>query len=105
MPDRDGYPTDEELARIREWPHTDPLGWFAFIKGCWHLADWGWTEYGTELGEHGVSLVPISISTGGWSGNEEILAAMRHNILWSLIWQEHRRGGHYEFQVEAAHGS
>ena len=106
MPDPTGSPIDDELARIREWPHDDPLGWFAFIKGCWWMAEWGWTEYGTEIGDGGISVTPIAISTGGWSGNEEIIGVMRqNNILWSLTWQEHRRGGHYKFAVEAAHGS
>ena len=42
----------------------------------------------------------FDISTGGWSGNEEILGAMRRNILlWRLTWEMARRGGHYRFRV------
>ena len=107
MPDRDGDPTDDELARIREWPHPDPLGWFAFIKTCWWAADWGWQEYeGSNLfGQAGAGTRRYALFTGGWSGNEEIITAMQANaILWSLTWQEHRHGGHFRFQVEA-HGS
>ena len=86
------YPDEAELTRIREWPHTDAAGWFAYIKGLWRYAESGyWTESRPGLYE---------ISTGGWSGNEEIIAAMRANtILWSLTWISSRRGGHYEFEV------
>jgi len=38
------------------------------------------------------------VSTGGWSGNEELIGAMRMNfILWSQWWWSSRRGGHYVF--------
>ena len=68
----------------------DAPGWFAFIKSRWWAADWGWTE------EAGV----YHISTGGWSGNEALIAAMRDNVpLWWATWESARRGGHYEFRV------
>lgn len=99
MPDQDGYPTDEELDRILKWPDDDPLGWFAFIKTCWWSADWGWTEFdGTDDFERPIRV--YQISTGGWSGNESILESMKkHFVLWSWSWQNHRRGGHYTFEV------
>lgn len=98
MPDSDGYPTDEELDRITKWE----AGWiecFAFIKSCWWAADWGWTEF-DGADDFGRPQRVYMISTGGWSGNESILQAMRSNfILWSLAWKEHRRGGHYIFTL------
>ena len=98
MPDRDGYPTDEELSRIAKWPAEDPFGWFEFIKSCWWAADWGWTEFDGKDDEQACRV--FQLSTGGWSGNEDILSTMKtHCILWSLSWQEHRRGGHYTFRV------
>lgn len=42
------------------------------------------------------------ISTGGWSGNEDIIEAMQDNqVFWSLHWLESRRGGHYKFLAYA----
>ena len=105
MPDRDGYPTEEELTRIREWSMDDPRGWLAFIKTCWYAPDWGWHEE-HELDE---TLSPrwatsYHISTAGWSGNEEIIRAMRENpnLLWDQTWESVRRGGHYVFIVPDA---
>ena len=90
MPDADGYPTDEELKCIREWPMEK--GWtnlLAFVRGCWWAADWGWTEEGNVY----------CISTGGWSGNEAIISALHENFFWVICWEESRRGGHYKFEV------
>lgn len=91
--DDDGYPTEEELARIAAWPVEDFLGWMDYIHSLWTLADWGWhVEDGKYL-----------ISTAGWSGNEDIIEAMQKNtLLWVLHWQMSRRGGHYEFQMQRA---
>lgn len=91
MPDQDGYPTEAELDRIRTWPPS--AGWreaFAFIRTCWWAADWGFSEQGDAY----------SLSTGGWSGNEEIITAMMANkLLWTVCWSSVRRGGHYVFQI------
>lgn len=97
MPD-DGYPTEEELKRITEWPYTDFLGWFAFIKSCWWAADWGWSE--RDVKEEPRQLTHrYHISTGGWSGNESIIQAMHDNRwAWGFSWLSSRRGGHFEFE-------
>lgn len=103
MPDAEGYPTDEEIASIKSWPYSDPLGWFAHIKSCWWATDWGWRE---QAGKPGKEQTILTVSTGGWSGNEEIITAMQENyILWGMTWQEARRGGHYKFILEKARAS
>lgn len=95
MPDSDGYPTKEELDRIEAWPITgDWRECFAFIKSCWWSPSWGWSE--EAYGNDGTI---YRISTGGWSGNEDIIDAMQDNmILWAMCWREHRVGGHYVFR-------
>jgi len=105
MPDQDNYPTEEELTRIRKWPTDDPRGWMAFIKTCWYAADWGWNEergLDETLSPRWVTI--YHVSTAGWSGNEEIIRAMRENpnLLWSQTWESVRRGGHYVFTVPDA---
>lgn len=99
MPTDDGYPTDKELTQIREWPLTDLLGWFAFIKCCWWAPDWGWRQYDGRDGDRWERI--YQISTGGWSGNEDIIDAMERSDCWST-WYQTRRGGHYEFRVRLA---
>lgn len=99
--DADNYPTDDELKAIREW---DVIGdadehrakcaaCFDYIRAnCWHFAEWGWSE------DRGV----YSISTGGWSGNEDVIEAMRENfLLWSMTFKAKRVGGHYVFSVDS----
>jgi len=85
------YPTDDELKKIEEWPYSDPMGWFEFVENIWWMPDWGISKVRNRL----------YMSTGGWSGNEEIIGAMRKNfILWSQLWYSVRRGGHYIFIVK-----
>ncbi len=102
MPDQDGYPTGEELTRIQTWtPFMDYVGLMAFVKSIWWCADWGWHESpyidGAETGTE------YRISTGGWSGNEEIIRELKGKPtgFWSTCWQQTRRGGHYTFRVKA----
>jgi len=88
------YPTDEDLERIAGWPlpctTESAQAWFDFIASIWWMPDWGWSQNGDTF----------SISTGGWSGNEDIIGAMGDNfIYWGLCWETSRRGGHYTFKL------
>ena len=103
--DADGYPTEDELEKIKTWGANDYFGWFEFIKTCWWAADWGWSEEdGTERFSPNEPVHWWRISTGGWSGNESVIAAMLSTKiaqggsgLWDMAWYSTRRGGHYEF--------
>lgn len=90
--DEDGYPTDDALARIVEWPYNDIPGMLAFVKDLWRYPNF-WTEQDDRL----------CISTGGWSGNESLIYAMEHNkMFWMICWYQSTRGGHYEFDLSRA---
>ena len=89
--DANGYPDDLELARIQAWPREDFRGLMEFIHPLWAYREWGWTQ-GLED--------RYQLSTGGWSGNESIIEALRLNTLfWLQCWVSSRRGGYYEFEV------
>lgn len=96
MPE-DGYPTPEEIERIRNWEakrSNEYVNLMHFIKSCWWAAEWGWQEEETS------EAYKYHISTGGWSGNEEIIMAMAANqMFWLFCWVSTRRGGHYEFSI------
>jgi hypothetical protein len=108
--DKNGYPDPEELESIRTWPagygptgnraHRDLM---EYVKGLWMYAD---ANYWTDKGVAPHSLRSYdrrsySISTGGWSGNEDIIQAMESNIMfWATCWVSSKRGGHYEFEVK-----
>jgi len=82
------YPTDEFLEEIKKEELPEFHAFMAKIKEQWEFADWGWSQEGNFY----------RISTGGWSGNEDIIGAMRSNfVFWSLYWCQSRRGGHYIF--------
>ncbi len=87
----DWYPDDNELDKIEHWAYKDIVGMMGYIKERWKYADSGyWKKHGNTYW----------ISTGGWSGNESLVGAMRENyIFWAMCWWESRRGGHYIFKI------
>jgi hypothetical protein len=93
----DVYPTDEELRLISNWSVKDITEWFAFVQSLWALTDWKIEDVVDDILERPVTR--YTISTGGWSGNEELIGAMQRNwLLWSLTWVQSRRGGQYIFE-------
>lgn len=92
MLDDDGYPTDEALQRIADWPYQGAAGMLEFVRGLWSYPNF-WTQEDDKL----------SVSTGGWSGNESLISAMQKNVgFWHLCWYSTRRGGHYQFDLSRA---
>ena len=85
------YPTEEELEKIEKWEVNsieDYREFMYYIHNIWEFSDWGWS---TEKDIY-------FISTGGWSGNEDIIASMKHNrMFWIMYWYQSKRGGHYIF--------
>ena len=100
MLDEHGYPTEEALEKIKEWSEDDMLGLMAFVKELWYYPHYGHEEITTSdiLDK---PIIRYSISTGGWSGNEDLIEAMQGNhIFWIFCWYSSRRGGHYVFEVK-----
>lgn len=98
MLDRDGYPTEEAITRLGEWNVVagGPLltkatldDFLQLLESMWWRADWGFRRGKTRLW----------LSTGGWSGNEDVIATLRHTWFWHLCWVVSRRGGHYTFDL------
>lgn len=91
MPDSSGCPTEAEIERVRMWSYED--GYAAlmeYVKGLWWSAERGFVQQGRKY----------YVSTGGWSGNEEIIDALRENeMFWVLCWESSQRGGHYVFRL------
>jgi hypothetical protein len=94
----DGYPTEWLLNRIRSWHYSE--GGFErllrYIPSVW--------RYGADYFK--VPTHPSEsyiVSTGGWSGNEDIIEALQQNIMfWNVCWQNSSAGGHYVFRVPPA---
>lgn len=85
------YPEDEELEKIKSWPLGDWASLLEYVRQIWKYSDCGyWKQDGKKY----------QISTGGWSGNEDLLFAMKSNVVfWASCWQSSKRGGHYEFEL------
>lgn len=85
------YPTETDLQTIRTWPLEN--GWrelLVFVAERWTMGNWTNRKVGYWF----------AFSTGGWSGNEELIAALQSNeIFWLCCWQSSRRGGYWEFEV------
>ena len=102
--DADGYPTEETLKTISEWP-SGP-GWafldlMEYVRKAWKYGEPYFN--GQDTVDKLFPDTPIkryAISTGGWSGNEVIIGALRENrMFWAMCWVEERRGGHFIFEL------
>lgn len=95
------YPSKQELHWVSAWDN-DLGSWFTYIRSLWWAPEWGWTE---ERGHDELDERPVTrfrISTGGWSGNEDVIEAMQHSLGWFFTWVQSRRGGHYIFELPDA---
>lgn len=92
--DRDGYPLKVGLNKIQHWTSEE---------GFHNLMDYiedGFRVYGSFERNDNIYMM----STGGWSGCEDIIYALEINTMfWLTCWQESKRGGHYEFKIGENH--
>jgi len=82
--DAESHPTEETILAIKKWNFEDVTGWLTFVLEAWnHRFGRIWEEDGR-----------LKMATGGWSGNESIIRAMRENhVLWATIWESSHCGG------------
>jgi hypothetical protein len=84
------YPKQEILDCIANYQIKDIEDYHMFmelIKSVWYCP-----EYFSKKDDD------YYLSTGGWSGNEEIIAYMKMNhIFWMFYWEQSNRGGHHIF--------
>lgn len=104
--DQHGYPDDDELKKIAEWDILKkPVGELIdFVESIWRYADCGYFTRYNPMKQTGKRVLTLKISTGGWSGNESIIAALMSNSLfWLMYWYKSKRGGHYWFRIPEHH--
>lgn len=86
---KDGYPDEHELQAIRDWDYLDLSGLMDYVQSLWRYDEYfrkGRTYY--------------RLSTGGWSGNESLIYALKANTtFWAIYWWSSQRGGHYVFKI------
>lgn len=104
--DMNGYPTEETLEVIREWPwNAGNQELMAYIRKAWryeveapHVVDPSDSFY-AALAERAAPEAELwAASTLGWSGNEELVDAMKANPFLASNWAATICGGrHYWF--------
>lgn len=91
------YPTESDLKKIREFEGT-PEEMVEYLRSIWEYADWGFSvRNGRD--SLGKACIKVNMSTGGWSGNEDIIGELGSTFFWFFNWWSSRRGGHYEFRI------
>jgi len=95
--DADGYPVERTLQAIRDWDYHDAAACLDFVKAAWHWDDWVGHDLrpseaevaNAEPGER-----YLRCATGGWSGNEDLIGALRENrMIHAFCWRMSARGG------------
>jgi hypothetical protein len=104
--DSDGYPTEETLKAIEAWPWQDIPGVFKLIRELWWCDGWGVSDTLSPAEKtvcHDWNYKNsnyLRFATGGWSGNESLIYALRANhIIWSVTWVLSARGGLHIFRL------
>lgn len=87
--DADGYPTESTL-RMFEYCMSSVQYFTKVMEAL--AAVWRYPERVTRQGDI------WRVSTGGWSGNEDVIGALRQNHLWWTFYcRAWSAGGHYVF--------
>jgi len=106
--DADGYPTEETLDQIKTWPADDIAACLDFARAAWHWSDWcdedlSAAEREVLHAEPGERFARFA--TGGWSGNEDIIAALKANMMIrGLAWRLSASGGLHIFRYPRENG-
>ena len=90
----DEYPREYELETIKNWDliERSVTELLDYVQHLW--------KYDDRFVLKGKRVLRLYLSTGGWSGNEDIVDALQQNFLfWNLYWVKHTKGGHYWFRI------
>lgn len=109
------YPSGPSLAAIQSWDlidssHKKVHALLDFVEALWEYPDrfcWYKSLYRKPYKLHKADGTidktkyrKLYLSTGGWSGNEDIIVSLQQNFLfWSMYWERSVRGGHYRFII------
>jgi len=97
--DENGYPTARSLQRLRKALKAKDYKQAieAFYEALRENYYTGYCE--PERVEVRGEVTDVwAYHTGGWSGNEDIIAALRESWLFSWLLERYDRGGHYYFR-------
>lgn len=91
------YPLKSQLNKIKNW-EGDCLRLAEYVASLWYYPNR--IKFYRGKDSLGRPIKKLYLSTGGWSGNEELIGALRENrCFWMLCWEQSKRGGHYWFKL------
>lgn len=97
--DENGYPTARSLQRLRK--ALKAKDYKQAIEAFYEaLRENYYTDYcGPERVEVRGEVIDVwAYHTGGWSGNENIIAVLKESWLFGWLLERYDRGGHYYFR-------
>lgn len=94
----DVYPSEEVLRAIEKFDLESPRLFYRLPELIRLVLDnWHW---GSEMYRYEAQTGCLVLHTGGWSGNEDIIKALKKlRLFWWSFWYQSRRGGHYWFKL------
>ncbi len=96
MLDEDNYPDEASLKEIKEWDILKQ-GIDRLLELVEENTNWA----DRQISIRGKRILYFEYHTGGWSGNEDVIGALRYNVLfWSMFWRKSTVGGHYYFKIK-----
>lgn len=99
--DNQGYPTEEFLQFIKDYKPDNSLPILKFIKDIL-FKSWWMSDCCFKLHRKYKSIQKLELHTGGWSGNEELINAIKANIYLTHFKMQYvmwKTGGHYYFEI------
>jgi len=99
--DDNGYPNDDMLDQLQKTDNVkDAASWLLNIfPKLVRSMPFGHLEISDGSDDFGNPIKIVSYSTGGWSGQEDLITAVEKSIIGILYLYSWRRGGHYVFHV------
>ncbi len=98
MLDKDNYPDKASLKAIEKWDILKDgiQGLLDLVEDNTYTPDWSFSVTGKRI-------LRFEYHTGGWSGNEDVIDALRQtSLFWLIFWEKSTRGGHYYFRISRA---
>lgn len=98
--DDDGYPTEESLSQVKNLKASEVENFLLNVLPEFDLP-YLVVEKNTAHSKYNSSktTTQICVHTQGWSGNEDLIAAMEANAFMSLRLAKWERGGHWTYEV------
>ena len=95
------YHSDFELNKIKNWDYRNVFELIEHIQDMWNWKqDYFVSKWGKRKFDNADVLL-LELHTGGWSGNEDIIAALEEHEMFFNLWHtKWERGGHYYFEIE-----